>query len=155
MPASPLFLQETNSRSQKRENTSYLLYHHHRWTSFRGTNLQDQLTQGSQQNFRVWFFTALSCGLWPLGKHSERNLPWYLLVCVQLWLAAFCIWKCWEETNCILILASLSPPYCKSILTGSGEKVLKCTVGRSRKFALLMGQTELSLMTQHTERKKK
>lgn len=153
MPTSPLILQEINNRSQKRENTNYPLRHQHRWTSFRGTNLQDQLTQGSQQNFSIWFFTALSCGLWPLGKPNERNLPWHLLVCVQLWLAAFYIWKCWEEINHILILAS--PPYCKSILTGSSEKVLKCIVGRSRKFALLVDQTIPSLMTQHSERKKK
>lgn len=119
---------------------------------------KDQLARpthtGQQQNFSIWFCTALNSELWSLGKYSERNLPWHLLVCIQLWPAASYIWKCWEETNCILTLASLSPPYCKSILTGSIEKVLKCIVGRSRKFALLMDQTEPALMTQHSERKK-
>lgn len=113
---------------------------------------RDQLARpthtGQQQKFSTWFCTALNFGLWPRRKHSERNLSWHLLVCVQLWLAAFYIWKCWEETNRILILAFRSPPYCKSILTGSSEKDLKWTVGRSRKFALP------ALMTQHSERKK-
>lgn len=69
MPTSPLFLLEMNNRSQKRENTNYSLHHHHRWTSFRKTNLCDQLTQGSQQNFSRTFFgssqlSAVGCDLW-------------------------------------------------------------------------------------------
>lgn len=75
---------------------------------------RDQLARsahtGLQQNFSIWFCIALNSELWPLGKHRERNLLWHLLVCVQLWLAAFYIWKGWVETNHILTLAFLFPP---------------------------------------------
>lgn len=45
-------------------------------------------------------------------------------------------------------------PFSLVHLTGSNKNVLKCVVGRSRKFALLTDQTELALMIQHMERRK-
>lgn len=60
------FLQEINNTSQQSENTNYPLHHHHRWTSFRGTNLQDQLAQGSSRilAFGSVQLSTLSCDLW-------------------------------------------------------------------------------------------
>lgn len=62
----PSFLQEINNRSQQRENTNYPLHHHPTWTSFRRTNQQDQLTQGSSRilAFGSAQLSTLSCDLW-------------------------------------------------------------------------------------------
>lgn len=76
----PSFLQEIN-KSQQRENTNYSLHHHHRWTNFRGTSLQDQLTQGSSRNLALGSAQLLTLGC-DLGGNTVRGIchdtSWYV-----------------------------------------------------------------------------
>lgn len=137
-----------NVPSLQREKTNCPLHRHHRWPNFRGSSFQDQFRQS-----RGRISAFLKSEPWPLGKHSRRSLPWYLMASLLLRLAAFCIWEYYVKINRILTLFFFFP-FSLVHLTGSNKNVLKCVVGRSRKFALLTDQTELALMIQHMERRK-